>query len=282
MSRLEFNPDGSIKIPTQIKIEKQEEKIDIERCKKIAKALMEDYHKKKGVFSTFKFPPEYNLPKGMKKSSEDQLRYSTITVSFDYMRDAEALWKQCHDAWLNPSTKWIFDPKETLSKSQDELIKVLKEINDQRPNKDGQIWFTICKKLKEFDFSITRMLENLDFDAVKISDFLDNNKSDFPYLSGYKIKPLWLRIIDETIGLKLKRIEEIPLPIDVHTARMTLKMVFNEDLSKSIDENIRQKTQNAWRIILNGEEIYPLQLDEPLWLLGKYNLLNKFMEEHDF
>lgn len=126
------------------------------------------------------------------------------------------------------------------------------------------------------------MLEKLDFDAIRLSDFLEDNKPEFPYLSGNKIKPLWLRIIDETIGIKLKRIEKIPLPIDVHTARMTLKIVFNENLSRDINENIRKKTQNIWKTILNGEEIYPLQLDEPLWLLGKYKLLDKFMEEHGF
>ena len=126
------------------------------------------------------------------------------------------------------------------------------------------------------------MLEKFDLDAIKISNFLDDNKSDFPYLSGYKIKPLWLRIIDETIGIKLKRIDEIPLPIDVHTARMTLKIVFNENLSGSINDSLRKKTQDIWKIILKQEKVYPLQLDEPLWLLGKYNLLNKFMEEHGF
>lgn len=279
MNKLEFNEDGSIKIP---EARDRGEKNNFERSLKIATSLFGDYKNKAGVFSEFKFPPEYNLPPGMKRGSEDQLRYITLTVSFDYMRDAEVLWKQSFNSWIDEKTRWIFNPKKVVENGKEELIKVLKEINDQRPNKDGLIWFTICKKLKDYNFQIFNLIESLDLDAIKINNYLEENKKSFPYLNGYKIKPLWLRIIDETVGIRLKGIKEIPIPIDVHTARMTLKIVFGEKFSGKIDKKLRKRTQNIWKEILKDEEIYPLQLDEPLWLLGKYNLLDKFMENHDF
>ncbi len=89
-------------------------------------------------------------------------------------------------------------------------------------------------------------------------------------------------MVNDTAVIRLNRIEDIPLPIDVHTARMTLKIVFNEDFDGKITEDLRERAQKAWKIILNGTSIYPLQIGEPLWLIGKYKLLDKFMKEHNF
>ena len=255
--------------------------IDLVKSRKIAKILFDAYSQKEGVFKQYQWPPEYNLPSGMRQGSEEQLLFSTLTVSLDYMRDANKLWKQSHDAWINQQNRWIFNPKIVVEKQQNSLIELFKNINDQRPTKDAGIWFTICKELLKSDGSIYNLLKSLDFDAVKVSDYLDSNKKHFPYLGGYKIKPLWLRIINDTVGIQLKRIKEIPIPVDVHTARVTLKLIFNETLDGEITKEIRERTQRVWESILEGTGIYPLQLDEPLWLLGKYELLNRFLQEHN-
>jgi len=255
---------------------------DVKKLRKITFALFKDYSNKQGVFEQFSFPPEYNLPKGMQKGSDEQLLFLTLTVSLDYMRDAVKLWKQSYDAWLNLKNRWIFNPKTVVENGLEALVELFKSINEQRPQKDAKIWFTICKKLLEFDGSVYKLLEYLNFDAMDISVYLDKNKEDFPYLRGYKIKSLWLRMVNDTAGIKLKKIEDIPVPIDVHTARMTLRIFFNEDFNGEITKELREKTQKAWKIVLSGTSIYPLQIDEPLWLLGKYRLLDRFMKEHNF
>lgn len=255
---------------------------NIEKIRKVSLTLFKDYSEKKGIFKQFSFPPEYILPNNMKRGSEEHLLFLTLTVSLDYMRDAEKLWKQSRDLCLNHETNWIFNPKTVINKGLDSLTKLFKNINDQRPTKDAKIWFAICKKLLEFDGSIYKLLEHIKFDALSISQYLDDSKDDFPYLSGYKIKPLWIRMIDDTANIKLKRIDEIPIPVNVHTARMTLKIIFNENFDGKITNELRKRTQNVWKTILNGTHIYPLQIDEPLWLMGKYKLLEKFMNEYNY
>lgn len=255
---------------------------NIEKIREIALSLFNDHSEKKGVFEIFPFSPEYTMPEGMKKGLDEHLLFITLTVSIDYMRDAEKLWKQSRNAWLNIIDRWIFDPRKVIENSQEELIEFFKKIKDRRPTKDGKIWFTICKKLIKFDGSVLKLLESLEFDAILVDEYLDENKKDFPYLNGYKIKPLWLRMINDTAGIRLTRIEEIPIPIDVHTARMTLKLVFNEDFDGRITPQLRERTQDAWKLILKGTPIYPLQMDQPLWLIGKYKLLDKFINEHKF
>lgn len=219
---------------------------DMGKIRKIAFTIFKDYSNKKGVFKEFQFPPEYLLPNGMKKGSEEHLLFLTLTVSLDYMRDAEKLWKQSRDAWLDPKKRWIFNPEELIQNGLKELIVLFKEINDQRPNKDSEkIWFPLCKTLLKFDGNVHQLLDYFKFDAIDISDYLHKHKQDFPYLSGYKIKPLWLRMLNDTAGIKLKRIEEIPIPIDVHTARMTLKIVFNKNFDGIITKDLREKNSKC-------------------------------------
>lgn len=160
------------------------------------------------------------------------------------------------------------------------LRDVLKEKGDQRPNKDSDIWFRISNKLKDFDFSFTRMILELDFDALKIYDFILENKSHFPYLAGKKILPLWLRLINDATGIKLKNLNKIPIPIDIHTARVSLKILFGEELEGKVTNNITFRCQEGWKKALEGTKIYPCELDEPLWLIGKYSLLDKFLQDN--
>lgn len=255
---------------------------DIEKLRNISLALFNDHKQKKGVFEIFPFSPEYTLPEGMEKGSDEHLLFITLTVSIDYMRDAEKLWDQSRKAWLNQEHRWIFQPKNVAKFGLEYLIDFFKKIKDRRPTKDGKIWLIICEKLLEFDGSVLKLLEKLEFDALLIDEYLNKNKKNFPYLNGYKIKPLWLRMIHDTAGIRLNRIEEIPVPIDVHTARMTLKIIFNEDFDGQITPQLRERTQKAWKTILNGTPIYPLQIDQPLWLLGKYKLLDNFINGHKF
>jgi len=283
MTKLEFNPDGSIKIPMPaVPVVEARKEIDIERCRKIAIQMVKDFKNKEGVFSKVTFPRNLVVPEGVEVGSNNHLLYLTLTVSLDYMRDAEALWRQSYNALKNNDLKWIFDPKEVLLRKQNNLIELFRIIKDRKPIKDSEIWFKICNSLKKFDFSVYEFLKGFDFDALRISNYIADNKSDFPFLSGNKIKPLWLRMIDDTALIKLKNIHYIPLPIDTHTARLTLKIIYNEKFDGDITQNTREKCQKAWEMILKDSEVYPCLLDEPLWIIGKYNLLEKFMEEHGF
>ena len=123
----------------------------LEKIREISLTLFKEYSEKRGVFEKFTFPPEYNLPPGMKRGSDEQLLFITLTVALDYQRDAVKLWKQSYDAWLDTEKKWIFNPKKVVENGADSLIKLFKIMNDQKPTQDAKrIWFPICKKLSNF------------------------------------------------------------------------------------------------------------------------------------
>ncbi len=280
---LEFNPDGSIKVPviTQ-QLGDVENQIDIEKSRDIAKSIFEEFKNKGGVFSKVHFPEEITMPKGMERGSEEHLRYMTLTVVLSVMREAEKLHKMTYNIYMNPQTKWVLDPENVINHREEELEDVFAELKDKWPRKDADIWFRICLNLKGFDYKLSNLLKNFNFDALKISDYIEDNKSLYPNLGGLKIKPLWLRIVDETAGVKLSNMDKIPIPIDIHTARLSYKILFNQNLNSKINKKIIERCQNGWIIVLENTEIYPCQLDEPLWLMGKYKLFDKFMNEHKF
>jgi hypothetical protein len=44
-------------------------------------------------------------------------------------------------------------------------------------------------------------------------------KRSFPFLSGNKIFPLWIRMLHDNVGIDLKNLDKIPIPVDIHIAR---------------------------------------------------------------
>lgn len=99
-------------------------------------------------------------------------------------------------------------------------------------------------------------------------------KKRFPYLSGNKIFPLWIRMLHDNIGIKLNNIDKIPIPVDVHIARATFATGCLTGKYTGTIQDIAPKIDETWRKIIesiNHPQLkYRLQMDEPLWHLSKY------------
>ena len=66
-------------------------------------------------------------------------------------------------------------------------------------------------------------------------------------------------------------LDRIPLPVDVHTAQATLQLGCIRPIGKSGQmADLIEAAHKVWRDALLGSfDSYPLQLDEPLWLLSR-------------
>ena len=99
---------------------------------------------------------------------------------------------------------------------------------------------------------------------------------DFPFLAGVsgtsKILSLWLRMLKDEANVQFKNLENVPIPIDIHTARATLTTgCLSGRFSGSFKELVT-RAQDAWieACKRNGSHFFPLQLDEPLWNLSRF------------
>jgi hypothetical protein len=254
--------------------------IDSERGKKVAKLLYEVFTTS-GIFGK-KEMPEDILPMGMRRGSPEHLLFITLTVAIDYQRDAEQLWESARKTFEDPETRYLFDP-ESIYKTPLEKIKddMQKYKLSKKPEKDSKIWKTLGTTFyKKWGGNPLNLLEDCGWDSVtilkRLKDKDENKKTYYPYLSGPKIGPLWLRMLRDNVGiLQLRNLEKVTIPVDIHVARATLTPgVIRGEYRCKLNE-LREHIRNVWFESVKGlrvknREMIALDVDEPLWHLSRY------------
>lgn len=209
--------------------------------------------------------PENIKPKGL--DDRQYANWLTFVVALDYLKDADKLWKNARKAVEDPYYKYLFDPYELR---QHQLETIGRDLRDCGIsiffNKDARFIKEIGGKIKYvFDGDIRGIFEWLDYDAVKVLKRLQH----FPLLRGKKLSLFWLRVMHDLVEPRLD-ISNIPIPVDVHVARFTLKTgvltgKFNGTISKLTPE-----VQKAWNFAAYALDTYPCIFDEPIWSISKY------------
>ncbi len=243
-------------------------KVDKSTAVEIARVLYNTY-KKCGIF--YKRPPEEIIPKGISKGSKEHLLFITLTVALDYIRPSEELWEASRKTYKDPKTRYLFYPEKVVEKEQSELKNDMQKYKlALRPKKDPNIWNTLCKTLNsEYNNNPIKLIEKFNYDALELCKHIRAEKSKFPNLSGKKILPLWLRMINHQTEIELKNIDKIPIPVDTHVIRAS-KMIGIISQNEYKSKNVKEVIQKRWEENLRGEDIYPILLDEPLWILSRY------------
>lgn len=205
--------------------------IDNERGKKVAELLYNSFTTK-GIHGRTDMPEDIT-PNSVIRGSLDHILFITLTVSIDYQRDAPSLWESSRKTFDDPETRYLFDPKllyETPSKKIGEDMQKYKL--SKKPQKDANIWQTVGVTFyKKWRGDPRNFLQDCNWNSSLILRRLKDDKhiysgrqvSDYPYLRGPKIGPLWLRMLRDNVGIaQLENLENVPIPVDIHIARATL------------------------------------------------------------
>jgi len=264
-------------------------KTDPGRGKRLAELLYRQFSTN-GILGHTEMPEDI-LPKGMTRGSLEHLFFITLTVAIDYQRDANVLWEVSRQTWEDSETQYLFDP-EALH--QTHHIKVTKDLQkyklSKKQKKDSNIWRTVgITFLKKWNGDPTNFLENCGWDSMEILSRLKSDTHinygkpvpDYPYLRGDKIGPLWLRMLRDNVGItKLKNLEHVPIPVDIHIARATLatgvvRGQFNGNLA-----DVFAHIRSAWfegvkGLKVKNRNMMALDVDEPLWHLSKYGCTHR-------
>ncbi|MDI6654710.1 MAG: N-glycosylase/DNA lyase [Candidatus Hydrothermarchaeota archaeon] len=233
---------------------------------KIGEKILESYKSREGIF---KEVDRFETSEEIKKS-EFYLDYITFVSAIDYQKniDADKLW-EAGEKWAK-DYPWLFKPAELLNKQTSEIANTFKQITDYKFFKpqDVYIWLLIADALYKHGGNTKTLLEEFEYDAYKIYTTLSGNlKKDFPFLSGPKILPMWLRILKEDAGIELKNMEKIPLPVDKNVARVTCNLIFGEKFDGKVEE-IKEKVRKEWNDIAKELGLPVIKFDYPLWFLG--------------
>jgi len=259
--------------------------VNSEKAKEVAVILYEKFNSDEGIFG-HNVMPEDLLPtwgsdlssSGIERGSYEHLLFITLVVSIDYQRSADQLWESGRKTFEDEQIRWLFMPKELVRKPFPEIVRAMKKHRlAKKPNKDARIWSTVSHSFfKFYDSNPLNLIKECNYDALKIfgKKFDPRFKKKFPFLSGNKILPLWIRMLHDNVRVELNNLNKIPIPVDVHIARATFttgcligKYVGTiSDISPKIDEAWKQTLE----LVNHSQLKYRLQLDEPLWHLSKY------------
>ncbi len=238
--------------------------------------------------------PEDVTPLGVERGSLGHLLFTTLTVAIDYQRDAISLWASARKSHDDPDTHYLFDPPALHETKPKKIIEDMQKHGlSKKPQKDAYIWRTVgISFFKKWGSDPKNFLADCNLDAVDIlrrlrSDAHSRNGrqvADFPYLRGDKIGPLWLRILRDNIGIdNIKRLQEVPIPVDIHIARASLAIgvVRGTFSGKLVD--LFPLVRKAWFDSVKGldagsREMIALDVDEPLWHLSKYGCTKRDKE----
>ncbi|MHA1757770.1 MAG: hypothetical protein ACTSVV_13425 [Promethearchaeota archaeon] len=239
---------------------------------KVGEILHEKFYKGSGIMG-YKDMPEEIKPPGIDVGSYEHLMFITLTVAIDYQRDAPTLWKNSRLSIKDSEINWLYDPKIVSKKPLDEIIDAMKKYKlSKKQNKDAKIWMDVSTSFsKYFSNNPHELFKKYNYDALLIMRAMKQEyKKMFPYLSGNKILPLWLRMLHDVMNINFKNIELIPIPVDVHVARATFATGCLKGKFKGQINTIFKSIDNVWKKACEELDFYRLRLDEPLWNLSKY------------
>jgi len=263
--------------------------INPEKSKQVAVILFEKFNSDEGIFGHNVMPEDLRPKLGsnlsasnVEKGSYENLMFITLVVSIDYQRNADQLWEAGRRTFEDERTRWLFYPNEVIKKSS-MIVEAMKAHRlSEKPKKDAGIWFKVSKSLFEvYDSNPKSLIRECNDDALIIFNkkFDLRFKKLFPYLSGDKIFPLWIRMLHDNVGIDLKNLGKIPIPVDVHIARATFTTGCLTGKYKGTISHVKDKIDEAWKrtleFVQHPKLAYRLQLDEPLWHLSKYGCTSR-------
>jgi hypothetical protein len=230
---------------------------ELYRLQTIIHRLHDDYLSWTSPFERQQLP-EKAAVEGIRRG-EPRYRYLTFTVALNYNRDARRLWETTRRLWDEEA--WLFDPR-TLVVEYDrfDVVDVFERNGIRYWRRDAATWYQIASTLVEsYRGSVLSLVASVECDGVRLLQQV--RREEFPFLGGEKIGPLWCRLLHEDV-VRLDRIGEIPIPVDVHVRRVTGELVG----AFESDDAVRA----FWNDFCALSGFDPVLVDQPLWLVGTH------------
>ncbi len=236
------------------------------------KRLIDAY--KSGLLGQTKMPEDCN-PGFNEKQREMRLAYFTLPMALNYQRDSYKLWESALKTWNDEDTRKVFDVKEVVKMSDDELRqRLMKYKVALQPNKHIATWKAIANVIAKEWGGFSIFIDSVENDFLTLRDLVKiKYKKQFPYLSGPKIFNYWSFILGEYGKIELKNKEYIEIAPDTHITQCSvlLGVITPEEATNLSKDEISEK----WRLLLLDSRITPIEMHPPLWFWSRNGFLFK-------
>lgn len=206
--------------------------------------------------------------------------FLTLVSAMDRARDATRLWRA--SVGLFEHRPEVFVPNAVVAMSSETLSALLREARvSQRYGPDTEAWRQIANSLASGSGAVCRLVDSGIGDAAKLLGDLCSfdriGQPRYPMLRGPKISTMWVRIMAEPGGAKIRGIDSIPVAVDVQVRRATEYLGVSDTVGLQLGE-AKAMIQSAWRRAVTSSAIGGpsgisgtcAALDPALWFFGKF------------
>ncbi|HBA38130.1 MAG TPA: hypothetical protein DCY94_05360, partial [Firmicutes bacterium] len=202
--------------------------------------------------------------------------YFTLPMALNYQRNSYILWESACKTYEDLETRFVFDPKECLERTFEEVQQALTKYKIAlQKQKQTEIWLTLCRTFIDlFGGDIRKLFNDLDYDVDKIRNFIQvENKKKFPYLSGTKICNYWLYVLWQYTDLEYVNVGKLNVAPDTHVIKSShrLGLINDEEMNSS---NVQNIVIDRWNKLFEGTNYKPIDIHTALWLWSR----NGFVE----
>lgn len=202
--------------------------------------------------------------------SRERYVYFTFPVALNFQRSSPAMWRAALATWEDNDTRWVYDLKEASDANFEDLQRALcKHSLAIQRNKHPDIWQRLARTFTTyFDADPRQFLRHHSFDVIEIKkDLQDTHKQWFPYLGGLKMSNYWLYILSQYTDAKFTHMDYISIIPDTHVKQSSVHLGMVSENATS------EEVELAWRKLLSGTEISPVQMHPVLWNWSRNNFL---------
>lgn len=228
----------------------------------------------------------------LKKDILANYLYFTLPMALNYQRNSYMLWQDALKTYNDAETRFVFVPKECLSRTFEEVQYALTKYKlAMQKYKQTEIWIQLCKTFVElFDGDIRKLFNIFGNDVNKIRNFIQKeNKKLFPYLSGTKICNYWLYVIYEYTDRIYINMEDLTVAPDTHICKSSLKLGLITETEFN-SNNVQKIVIGRWQNLLKNTKYKPIDIHTPLWLwsrngfktLRENNMLENILESSKY
>lgn len=238
--------------------------------------VLYDYWKK-GLLGGEVMPEDENPH--LEKSSKENYLYFTLPMALNYQRNSYTLWENANKTYKDDETRFVFEPKECLNRSFEEVQYALTKYKVAlQKQKQTEIWLSLCKTFVElYGGDVRKLFDDLDNDVDRIRDFIQKeNKKLFPYLSGTKICNYWMYVIWQYTDREYKNMDHLTVAPDTHVVKATHKLglITDEEFERA---DVQLIVIDRWNELFKGTKYKPIDIHTALWLWSR----NGFRELKD-
>lgn len=213
--------------------------------------------------------PEDQNP-GLGPSSKENFLYFTLPMALNYQRDSYALWRAARKTYEDESTRFVFSPRMALLQGREDVKNALQRHKVAlQPNKHTDTWIRLSETFeKHFAGDVRQLFIAAHWRVDEIKKIVQMDlKKEFPYLSGEKICNYWLYVIEQYADATYRGREHITVAPDTHVMQASLRLGLAIDDAGPND--VRVIVSKAWRELLTGTDLLPIDVHTPLWLWSR-------------